>query len=176
MCAQMRESECERCCCFIYRASAIYTQLKDQFREACLWATAKITLHYGACLTPKHTHARTLSPICEVGLRLPSYLLCTYTHSNKTMWFSAHTVQPCIRSQRGGWGRGEGGGAWGWAHTDWLSVLHGVQQALTCSGINTVNQRQSIAIHLAIFFFFFTFHSHPLTLHAEQQPCEAIHK
>lgn len=61
MCAQMRESECERCCCFIYRASAIYTQLKDQFREACLWATAKITLHYGACLTPKHTHTHVHS-------------------------------------------------------------------------------------------------------------------
>lgn len=42
--------------------------------------------------------------------------------------------------------------------------------ALTCSGINRVNQRRSIAIHLSLFiyfFFFFIFHSH--TLHSELQ-------
>lgn len=55
--------------------------------------------------------------------------------------------------------------------------LHGVQQALTCSGINTVNQCQSIAIHLAFFIYLFIFHSLPLTLHTELQlSCKAIHK
>lgn len=59
------ERECERCCCFIYRASAIYTQLKDQFREAARGPQPRslsITVHaqnQTHTLTRKHTQIET---------------------------------------------------------------------------------------------------------------------
>lgn len=49
-----------------------------------------------------------------------------------------------------GGGSGEAGGRVRPTPTD---PLHGVRRALTCSGINKVNQSRSIAIHLFIYFY-----------------------
>lgn len=95
----MRENECKRCCCFIYRARAIYTQLKDQFREAACGPKPRLLSIYCWCTKPmqKHTHtlavaASTIAP----AFVFVFFFLNTCIQFSKNTRKCLHYIQLCV--------------------------------------------------------------------------------